>query len=70
MSKKPTFNIEEINEPLEELESLIKDNQALLEKENVNLNSLFDIFKEIEKTKEEIQDLSKQLYKNTDKTKE
>lgn len=68
MSEKPDFNIDEITESLEELESLVKDNQALLEKENVNVDSFFNIFKEIEKTQKEIQDLSKKLYGSTKKT--
>lgn len=69
MSKELNFNDEEINKSLEELESLIKDNQVSLEKENVDINPILNIFKEIDKVQKEIQDLSNQLYASSKKTK-
>lgn len=69
MSKELNFNDEEINKSLEELESLIKDNQVPLEKENVDINPILNIFKEIDKVQKEIQDLSNQLYASSKKTK-
>lgn len=68
MSEKPDFNSEEINKSLEELESLIKDNQVPLEKENVDVSPILNIFKEIDKVQKEIQDLSNQLYASSKKT--
>jgi uncharacterized coiled-coil DUF342 family protein len=68
MSKELNFNSEEINKSLEELESLIKDNQVPLEKENVDVSPILNIFKEIDKIQKEIQDLSNQLYASSKKT--
>lgn len=68
MSKELNFNSEEINKSLEELESLIKDNQVPLEKENVDVSPILNIFKEIDKVQKEIQDLSNQLYASSKKT--
>lgn len=68
MSKELNFNSEEINKSLEELESLIKDNQVPLEKENVDISPILNIFKEIDKVQKEIQDLSNQLYASSKKT--
>ena len=67
MSKELNFNSEEINKSLEELESLIKDNQVPLEKENVDVSPILNIFKEIDKIQKEIQDLSNQLYASSKK---
>ena len=68
MSKELNFNSEEKNKSLEELESLIKDNQVPLEKENVDVSPILNIFKEIDKIQKEIQDLSNQLYASSKKT--
>ena len=68
MFKELNFNSEEINKSLEELESLIKDNQVPLEKENVDVSPILNIFKEIDKIQKEIQDLSNQLYASSKKT--
>lgn len=68
MSKELNFNSEEINKSLEELEGLIKDNQVPLEKENVDVSPILNIFKEIDKVQKEIQDLSNQLYASSKKT--
>jgi hypothetical protein len=54
-----------INESLNELESLLKDNQAVLETNNVDVNNIFGIFKDIENIQNELKELSKKLYENS-----
>lgn len=68
MSENFDLNNEDINKSLEELESLIKDNQASLEKENVDIDSFLNIFKEINNVQKDIEYLSKQLHDSTNKT--
>jgi hypothetical protein len=58
-----------LEETMGELESLIKDNQVLFEKQNVDVDNIFSIFNEIKKTQSEISKLNKKLYEPTRKTK-
>lgn len=62
------FEDDELDESLEELESFIKNNQASLKKENVNIDNIVGIFNEIRKVQDEIEKLNKELYDRTSKT--
>jgi hypothetical protein len=66
MIDKEEDNLEEV---MGELESLIKDNQVLFKKQNVDTDNIFNIFNEIKKTQFEISKLNKELYERTRKTK-
>ena len=66
MIDKEEDNLEEV---MGELESLIKDNQVLFKKQNVDTDNIFNIFNELKKTQFEISKLNKELYERTRKTK-
>jgi hypothetical protein len=53
-----------INESLNELESLLKDNHTVLETKKVDTDNLFNIFEDIKKLQIELKELSKKLYEN------